>query len=187
MVIATWPDDTIAALFHRATPESPWRLHALHTGGAGSSDCYDAGWNSQFEANLYALTGGGPGLPYLHRLIEPDIATSAVWSSVGWLTHEGTYPDWQIVDADPVELGYQVLASLPEIALMEVGRIIFCETCAEEQDCDALCGHIWWCDTDGWYRGAVYDSSSDPCGGDCYGCEELQGIADTHGGVSHGL
>lgn len=155
-----WPEDTVGAVFHRDGPDQPWRLHTLYRGDARRTDCYAAGWNADHEANLYSLIGSGPGGPWLDRLAEPDPEHNAVWSSIDWrsgtgMIVDGTYREIDVLD--PATLGYAVLDTLPDIPLTEVEELVYCTECDEESPVEGegtYCGHVWWCNHDGVWRGA---------------------------------
>lgn len=164
-------ENTIAIVVTRETADSPWRLHTLYAGSAKHSQNYDCGWNSSLGADLCAMSGSGPGLPYLHGFVQQSDVLHGAWSSVGWRSEEGP--------VCPEDLGYMVLESMPELEILECDRIVFCETCEEEQDTDALCGHIWWCDTEGWWIGAVHEGPAHPCADDeddCWECRTRAGL-----------
>jgi hypothetical protein len=74
---------------------------------------------------------------------------------------------------NPLVFGYAVMSRYPgdpfRDAIEQDCRS--CSICNDSLPVEDLCDHVWWCETDGWYRGPGADEPLGPCEDpDCVAC-----------------
>lgn len=148
-----------------------WRTHRVMVKGEyGGLDEYDVDWSKRDATYYYDKSGGGPdnGLIYLHRLIE---AHGRIWLAPGYACNDGGLSDETPID--PLQFGYEILHQFPGDPFAEglEQDARYCSICEDCVPVENPCAHVWWCQTDGWYRGPGAEEPHGPCDDpDCVAC-----------------
>jgi len=144
----------------------PFRVETLE---GRSMRTYDFNWCKRDATLYYYNSGSGPdtGAVSIDKLIPEEGETHNLWirNTHQTLPLDLTCLGWTELDVEPPD----------PFEGAEECETVFCSACMDELPNDRLCTHVWWCDTDGWYRGAYCDSTDEgrsPCKkqGNCFTC-----------------
>lgn len=143
-----------------------WRPHRVETEHA----CYDFEWCTRDGVCYYDDVGTGgyeSGGIYVDTLCAG--ARGRLWIAPTHWPYRNGDPEHRRLSPEEVSaLGWDLLEEQPAdpFAEAEESDTRWCLTCNDALPEQNLCSHVWYCETDGWWRGAT-DSISGRVRGPC--------------------
>lgn len=149
-----------------------WRPFRVETSDGRRFATFDFDWCKRDETMYYENVGSSPDQGTIHVDRLCDGGRGRIWINPDYTPVENSREREPIPDVSA--LGYDRVEGDPvdPFADADEGDTTYCNICDDHlPNADYVCDHVWWCGSDGWWRGATGEGAEEqPC--DDEACDE---------------